>query len=253
LGGLQALLQRLFGHLLDLDVDRQLDIVALHRRLVTDVPEDPALGVNLQLLHGRLSSQGRFVGRLDTCLADLIVLLIALGLEAYVLTVADLAHIAEHIGGHGSEGVGADGLGLRLHTGKQIAVLLDVDDRGVTDIRGDRHRLVRAVALVVDGVANGRDRCIEQLGQLIDDSRSYLHRVPAERQHLRNPVVDDHDPVTVDDPSTGGGDGDEANAVVLGRRQGGIAPHDLEVPEPGQEGSEQTTNDHGNDRQAHPG
>ena len=100
LGRGQALGQRLLGQLLDVEVDGQLHVVALHRRLRAEDAEHPALRVDLELGDPGLAAQGVLVGRLDAGLADLVARLVALLLAGGQFLVVDLADVADDVGGH---------------------------------------------------------------------------------------------------------------------------------------------------------
>ncbi len=211
-----------------------------------------ALGVDLELLGAVLAPQVLLVLGLDATLADLAARRVTLGFEGVELLGADVAHVAEDVGG-GRAPLGVAALGGRLHRDARVGrlVLLEVLDGGGRCVGEDRDRLVGAVADVVQVRLDLGRRGADQGGDLPDDLGMLGCLDPGEDDLHRGHVRHEHVARPVDDLATRGGDRDRADLVgVDGRRVVLLVDH-LETPEPQDHDAEEQQDDDAHHAQPH--
>ena len=254
LGRGDGLGQGLLGHLLQVEVEGEAHVVALHRRLLAQRAQDPALGVDLQLLHLGLAPEVVLVGQLHARLPDRVPGPVSLALAGRQLLVVDLPHVAEDVGREARVRVEALGQHHPLHARVLGLVLPDVDERLLGDVVGHRNGLERAVPGVVDALLEDGHRDLDEGGQVGDHVVGLLAQlglVDGDGGH--DPVADQDLAVAVEDPAPGGLGVDEAHAVELGFFLVGGGGQDLQVPQAGQQGAEQGDHDHAQDPHAQAG
>jgi hypothetical protein len=200
----------------------------------------------------RLPAQVGLVGELDPVLADVVAELVVRRLRLRgELVLVDLAHVAEHVRGHAAVRVFADRHRLRLDPREVLTVLGDVDELVVADVERDRHRGVGRDAGVVELLADLLRRRLEQLGEAVHDHvELLLVELAVDGDDVGNPVLDQRAALRVEDPAADRRLVDHPHRVALRGRGEVTRRRDLEVPEAGEEGTEQRQDDHPDD--AHP-
>src|SRR6516225_2444027 len=110
--GADALSQRIFGSLLDVEVDSQDERVPWRGRQGGQDPQGAALGVDLRLNLTALPPQYAVIHALYPILADEVAALVALRSSVLELAVVDLAQVSQDVRGQRPVGVLAHGLHL---------------------------------------------------------------------------------------------------------------------------------------------
>ncbi len=223
-------LERLLGHGLDVEVDGEHDVVSGNgwRGTLLDDPDRVAIGVDLDMGDTGHATQIVLVHPLDSRLPDVVALdvrLVGVG-TLFEFDVVDLAHVTEHVRGHRAVGVDPDRCTLDDDAREVLLVLLDVDLELFGHVLGHRHRGVGAEPLIVDALAEigGGDR-VAGTGQVV--GQAHEQRVglvvlefgeggPVDGHDHRDPVVDDHLVVAVEDAAPGSLLLHDADAVRLG-------------------------------------
>ena len=141
----QALLEGLLRVLLELEVERQDDVVAGHRVSPTDLADDAVAGVDLVGDLARLASELVLVLLLDAGFAHPLVQLVALRPVLLGRVLRDGAHVAHDVAGQRRVAVHPLPTLAHLHAGVVLPPLAQVDGDGLGDVVGQRERQVRVV------------------------------------------------------------------------------------------------------------
>ncbi len=245
---------RAFARRLDLGVDRQLDVVAGHRRFGDELAARGRLaeGVDLDPGQARVAAQVTVEGVLGPVLADLVARLEGPVPGFFQLVFGDLADAAEHMRRPRASRVVADEHLLDLHAGKVVLVLFEVVEKVVADVAAQRHRRPRGDRFLFgDRLADLGQRHVDQLAEP-GQHRLFLPRVARQFRGVdlegeAGAVVDQRAAVAVEDGTAGSQHAELAGAVVLGLRQVLLAGEHLQVPEPEEENREEDDGDSAHD------
>ena len=231
---LELALERLFGVLLLIEVDGQLDVVAVDGGDLLDLAQDAAGVVDLVGDVPPLAVQLLLHAQLDAELADALVEVVPRGGVLVFGLGRDAAHVADDV---------ARQRGVRVDPPR----LLDDDDPGqvldplhdrrrgaLVDALGDRHRQIRAVHLAVETLLHLLDRNVDPSGQAAEDLGAVglaADHIPLDGDGQDARVVGEDPPVGVEDPASLGKqrDGAQLGDVDLGLQR--LLLDGLEEPE----------------------
>ena len=234
--------ERLLGRALEVDVDRQPDVVARRRELLRlDRALRPAERVDADLRCAGRAAQVGVEGRLDPRLADLVAGAVVVDRVLLLqLLLRDLADVAEDLGGERLAlvvaQVGVDDLDPR----ELRPVLLEVLHARLADGRLDDDRRQRVAPARLDRLRDVRDRDLQQPRQALH------HAVTALLGHVGRPelhrraghVRDDRPAVAVDDRAARRLHPQRAHLVRLRGDEVAVAGEHLQRPEPEHEHGE---------------
>jgi len=213
--------EQLVGDILQVDVQRQLQRVAVYRRGAAQRAHRAAGGVGLDLLEAVLAVQLVLVHRFQPQLADVggaaVVGGLLLGGEALFLARADAADVAEHVAGQLLVRVVAVQPRLDLDAGEAPQVGRNPGGLGIVHLQPQRYRLevlrFRQEFLEAFQVAR-RDR--HHLAQRLDGGVEVVDLVRCQLQGVGRVVARQLDAVAVYDQATVGLYRYQRDAVVLG-------------------------------------
>ena len=240
--GLELRLERLLGELLLVEIDRQLDVIAVDRRDTVDLTDDPARVVDLVRDEAPLAVQFVLHAQLDAELADPFVQVVT-GRGVRVLRVGgDAAHVADHVAGERRVRIHAARLLLDRHAGQVLDAFLDRGGRAFVDVLGHGHRQERAVHLALEARFHVLDGHVDPARQAPEDLGAVLvaaqHR-PVDR-HGEHALVVGHDAtVGIEDPATFGQQRDRAQLGGVHLLLERLLLDGLQEPEAGTDEAEQ--------------
>ena len=218
-----ALAERVLGHLLQADVERQREVVARLRGAARERADAAPGGVDLDLLEAGGAVQLVLVARLDAGAADEVgAAVVGVGsflLEARLVVLVDAAHVADGVRGDVAVRVLAEQARLDLHALVAEAVHREARHLLVGEPGADRHAfgIARLDHHLLEAGAVAR-RDLDQLGQLVDGALDAPHPAREDLERVARVVARDDDAVAVDDQAAVGRDRHDRDAVVLGLR-----------------------------------
>ena len=142
----ELLVDGLLGRLLQIDIDREFEIIARNRLLAAEDLHGLTRHVDLDLLAAVLAAQFLVVDLLEAELADDVARLVALVLHLLELSVVDLTDVAEGMRAFLLEDVVTDWRHFDDDAGVLALLLLDDGDDVRRDIRLDADGVEAAVA-----------------------------------------------------------------------------------------------------------
>ena len=225
-----AIPEVILGDPLEPEVERHEEVLAgprLRAPLLGDLPpvrvhDDPPLAVDAR--------EQRLVGRLDPLLADPVAHRVA-ARSRPDLVRRGLGEIAERVRGHDAVRVEPP---LRDRDG-ELRMLrrarLDRGDLLDAEVLGDRGRHeLRVSKAPLDARPHLIGRELQHGDGEVLGVREVLRLAPVELEVVGGLVLDEGDPVAVEDVAARRRDLDRAEPVVLREREVVVAPHDLDVP-----------------------
>ncbi|VVE43807.1 hypothetical protein PNO31109_04294 [Pandoraea nosoerga] len=241
----------LLGHLLELDVDRQHEVVARRGRRARDRAHRASARGDFDFLEAGDAVQLRLVTLLDTDLADVVgafvivgvapdvvlravaVVFLAHRLDALAIALRDAADIADHVRGRLAERILPEQACVHVHAGEAETLCGKARDFLVGEARADRQAL-EALAVVHELLEAGAiaRRDLDHVGQIGDqvlERTTDLRR--RDLQRVGGIVACEHHAVAVHDHAPVGHDGRERHAVFVGLQRVLVVAEDLEVDE----------------------
>src|SRR6266545_6103409 len=243
------------GDLLQLDVQRELQIVPRCRRRARQRAHGAPAGVDLDLFPAGRTMQLALVGELDAHFADVVGALVVRRLvpflDALVVLVVDAADVADHVCGDLAVRVMAKQARLDLDAGKAIAVDGEARDFLVGELRAKRQALevLRLLEQLAEALAIARLH-IDDLAERFDRLVEVLHARRLDLERVRGVALRQHDAVAVGDDAAIGHNGHDRDAVRLGERLIVAMLDDLQVEEAAEQSAERGHDQHGGDREA---
>ena len=155
-------------------------MAGLGRRVAEHLHEAPA-AVDLEPAGPRYAAQLRLEELLDTLLADLVALSVALALVDLELGLVDRGDVADEVRGEVAVRVVARRPAAGLHPREQLRVLLDVDEAVEVHLLGDDDRLVGREPGAAQVVEHRLLRPEKHPGQVRGRDVGLLRRQPALR------------------------------------------------------------------------
>ena len=231
------------GHLLQLDVDRQAQVVAGDRRRAREGAHRAARRVDLDLLHAGGTVQFALVRQFDADLADVVGALVVRGClparDAFDILVVDAADVAHDVRGHLAVRILPEQPRLDVHAGEAIAVHREARDLLVGEPRAQRQALevLRFLEQLAEAAAVARLH--------VDDRREFVDRrveVLDLRRHQLERVTGialrEHHAVAIGDDAAIGRDRHDGDAVRFGQRAVVAVLHHLQVDEAREQSAE---------------
>ncbi|VWD57205.1 hypothetical protein BCO19218_06837 [Burkholderia contaminans] len=262
--------ERLLGHLLQPDVERQHEVVAGRRLRARQRAHRPAAGRHLDFLEAREAMQLGLVALLDTDLADVVgalvvvrvaarivvfliaVVVVAHRVDAILVALRDPADVADHVRGRRAERILPEQPRAHVDAGEAEALRGEARDFGVGEAGADRQALevLRVFLQLLEAAAVARvDR--DDLGQLVD--RVVERVVELRRRDLERiggiVLREDHAVAVGDDPAVRH-DRRNGDAVFLGLQRVFAVLHQLQVEEAAREQPEADEHEHARRRDA---
>ncbi len=196
--------ERALGDLLQLDVERQREVVARGRRAGRERADPASARVDLDLRRAGHAVQLALVARLDPGLADevgaLVVRLHAVGLEPLEVLVADPPDVAERVRGDLAHRVVAEEPRLDLHAREAVGVRREARHLVVGEPGPDRQALgaldLRA-ELPEAAAVTGLD--LDHLCELADHRFGVARLLRVDLERVLRLVAGEHDAVAVQD------------------------------------------------------
>ena len=239
----ELLVDGLLGRLLQVDIDREFEIIARNRLLAAEDLHRLARHVDLDLLAAVLAAQLLVVDLLEAELADDVAGLVALVLHLLELSVVDLTDVAEGMRALLLEDVITDWRHFDDDTGVLALLLLDDGDDVRRDIRLDADGVEAAVAgnLRLDLIC----RHLQKIRQAVDDIIRDWRGQRQERDREARAIRDEQLAVAVVERAARCHRRHDADAVAV-REAGVVLPLiDLQVGSPPDEnGNDQDRYDH---------
>ena len=249
-------LQQALGVLLDVEVDRELDVSAVHRGLIADRADDAVVGVDLDhflappavehVLHAQLDARPPDILAVDGCV-------VALVLVALLVLGGDRAHVPDDVARHRGVGIRSPPLRHDRHAGKVLDPFLEGDRDRFLDVCLQRQRPVAAVGVGVVARLHLLDRHLQpsrQSGEHLGPIRVVVDHVPLDGDGEHPRVVGEDPPVGIEDPPPLRDEVDDLRLAGVDRPLQRIGLHGLQEPQPGADGPEQQGRDEGEDAEA---
>ena len=235
--------ERGLGHLLQLDVDRQAQVVAGRRRRARQRAHRAARGVDFDLLPARGAMQFALVRQLDADLADVVGALVVGGCvplgDALDVVVVDAADVADDVRGDFAERILAEQPRLDLDAGKAVAIDGEAGDLLVRQARAQRQRLevLRFLEQLAEPLAVARLH-VDDFGQRVDRRVEIGDLRGRQFQRVRRIALRQHDAVAIGDHAAVGHDGHDRDAIRFRQRAVVAVLEDLQVDEAREEPGE---------------
>ncbi len=249
--------ERGFRHFLQLDVERQREIVARRRRDPRERAHRAPAGVDLDVLDSGRAVQFAFVRELDPDLADVVGALVVRRLaplvDAREIAVVDAADVADDVRCELAVRVLPEEPGLDLDARKTVPVDREARDLVIGEARAQRqalealrlvHELLEPLPVARLDFDNLRQR-IDRLVEILDARRLDFERV-------RRIALREHDAVAVADHAAIGHDRHDRDAVRLGQRLVVAVLDDLQVEEAREKPDQRERDQSAGDRQPPP-
>ena len=221
------------GLLLEVEVDRQGEVLAGDRRVALVLLEQLAAAVDHHHPLAVPPAQLGVVGLLDPLLADHVARLVG-AVRLGDLVQAGLAQVAEDVSGLLAVAVEAQVLDLDLEL--RVLELLDAEagHLGEREVLGQEHRLEhRHAAVLVEDLLQLGHRPAEHAGGVPEAVIEARRAAAVDHQAVAGDVLDQQAPLAVEDQAAGGLDRELAQPVVLGELAVVVPLDELGEPEAG--------------------
>jgi hypothetical protein len=250
----QAVSQRPLHHPLHTGVDRQHHVGPGPGRLGGHHPDGPAGGVDLHGGATVLPPEVLLERELHAGPADQVPRDVALAGARLELRGADLADVAEEVGGQCALRVGATRDPADHDAGEPVLLLPEPDHHLVPDVHRHGDGQERVDGRVGEPLGEHVDRDVEERGQPAEHGSLPVgvERGAVNRHHVGRPVVDEHDAVAGEDAPAWRRLDQRADGVASAGEPRLLARQHLEVPHPRQQHGEERTHDDGQDPEPDP-
>ncbi len=252
-----ALAERLLGDFLQLDVERQPEVVAGAGRRARQRAHGAPAGVDFDLLEAGLAVQVALVGRLQPQLADVVGALVVGGavplLDAAEILVVDAADVPQHVRCDRAERILAEQPRLDLDAREPVAVHGKARDLLVGQARAQRQALevLGFLEQLAEALAVARLH-VDDLGQRVDRRVEILDARRLDLERVRRVALRQHDAVAVGDDAPIRHDRHDRDAIGLGEGLEVAVLHDLQVEEAREQRGERRQHEHSGNTQAAP-
>ena len=232
-----------FRDLLQLDVERQPQVVAGDRRRARKRAHRPACGIDFDFLDAGRAVQLAFVGQLDPDLADVVGALVVRRLlpagDALDIAIVDAAYVAQHMRRHVAERILAEQARLDVDAGETVAV--DREARhflvGQPGTQRQAFEVLGLVEQLAEASAIARLH-VHDRGEFIDRRVEILDLRRHEFQRVTGVALRQHHAVAVGDDAAVGRDRHDRNAIRLGQRAVMLMLEHLQVHETAEQSGE---------------
>ncbi len=224
------------GDFLQLDVERQREVVAGLRRRPRERADAAPGRIDLDLFHAGGAVQFLLVARFQPCFADEVGASVVrpdleIGQPLLVLGV-DAADVADHMRSKIAVRILAEQARLDLHAREAVAVGGEARHFLVGQARADRQALgVARFGIQLAEPAAVLGLHVHHLAQLLDGALEILYLGREDFQRVSRVVARQHHAIAVEDEAAVGRDRHDRDAVVLGFRGIGVVLHDLQLEE----------------------
>ena len=233
-------LERVLGDALQVEIQRDGEVVARERLGARERADRAPPGVDLHLLGAGGAVQLLLVGALDAELADVVRALVVGGeplrFDALHVGVVDASDVADRVRGDLALRVGAEEPRLDLEAGEAIAVHREARDLLLGQARADRQALeVLAFLLQLPEAAPVARAHVDDRRELVDRALDVGDLARRDLERVGGIVRGEHLAVAVDDEAAVRHHWHHRDAVRLGERVVVLALHDLQPREAAEE------------------
>jgi hypothetical protein len=249
--------ERRLGDFLQLDVEREREVVAGGRRDARQRAHSAAAGVDLDLLDAGRAVQLTLVGELDADLADIVGALVVGALaplvDAYEVAIVDASDVADRMRCNFAVRILAKEPRLDLDSRKPIAIDSEARDFVVGQLGAKREafEVLGLVHQLLEALAVARLH-LDDLGERIDRSLEILHARGLDFERVRGEALGEDDAIAVTDDAAVGNDRHDRNAIRFGERLIVIVLDDLQEEEAAHQSEERNDDERTGDRQPPP-
>ncbi len=216
-----AVAKGLFGHFLQLDVERQSQVVALYRCCPRQTANGPSARIDFDLFIAGLTMQLIFVLLFQSGLANVVGAFIVCRLFVFLddlqVALVDSIDIADGVRGDRTQRILAEQTRLDLDTGKEITVGCKASDFLLTQARANRQ------AFEILALLEQPAKTLAILGQNLDhlaqtfDRRFEVRDLRGRNLQRESRVIMGQDrTIAIDDDTPVGNDRHQGNPIVLG-------------------------------------
>src|SRR6185436_11317334 len=248
------LLESLLGDALQLEIQRDDEVVARLRLGPPQRADRAAAGIDLDLLRAGRAVQLLLVRALDAELADVVGALVvgraAQALDALHVRVVDAADVADRVRGELALRIRAEHARLDLESGEAEAVHGETRDLLFGEPRLDRQALeVLALFLELAEAAPVARLHVDHRGELVDRAVDVGDPARRDLERVGRVVRREHLAVAVEDDAAVRDDGDHGDAVLLREGVVVLALHHLQPRKPPEQDRERGEDRHDRERQ----